>query len=33
VDIGIATIYRVLAQFEHAGVLRRSRFDAERTGL
>lgn len=29
-DIGVATIYRVLAQFEQAGVLRRSRFDAER---
>lgn len=28
-DIGVATIYRVLAQFEQAGVLRRSRFDFE----
>lgn len=29
--IGLATIYRVLAQLEQAGVLRRSRFDAERS--
>ncbi len=29
--IGLATIYRVLSQLEQAGVLRRSRFDAERS--
>jgi Fur family ferric uptake transcriptional regulator len=29
-DVGLPTIYRVLAQLEQAGVLRRSRFDAER---
>ncbi len=29
-DIGLATVYRVLTQFEQAGVLRRSRFDADR---
>jgi Fur family ferric uptake transcriptional regulator len=29
--IGLATIYRVLAQLEQAGIVRRSRFDAERS--
>ncbi|MSQ58343.1 MAG: ferric iron uptake transcriptional regulator [Betaproteobacteria bacterium] len=28
VDIGLATIYRVLTQFEHAGILIRHRFEA-----
>ena len=27
-DIGLATIYRVLTQFEQAGLLRRSQFDS-----
>lgn len=27
-DIGLATVYRVLSQFEHAGLLRRSNFEA-----
>lgn len=27
-DIGLATVYRVLAQFEQAGLLRRSNFEA-----
>ncbi len=27
VDIGLATVYRVLMQFEHAGLLSRSNFD------
>ncbi len=27
VDIGLATVYRVLTQFEEAGLLRRSQFD------
>lgn len=26
-DIGLATVYRVLTQFEHAGLLRRSNFE------
>jgi Fur family transcriptional regulator, ferric uptake regulator len=30
VDLGIATVYRVMQQFEEAGVLSSSRFDAER---
>lgn len=30
VDVGIATVYRVMQQFEAAGVLSSSRFDAER---
>jgi len=30
VEVGLATIYRVLSQFEQAGVLKRSRFDADR---
>lgn len=27
-DIGLATVYRVLTQFEHAGLLRRSNFES-----
>ena len=27
VDIGLATVYRVLTQFEQAGILARSQFD------
>jgi len=27
VDIGLATVYRVLTQFEHAGILQRQNFD------
>ena len=27
-DIGLATVYRVLMQFEHAGILRRSNFES-----
>jgi Fur family ferric uptake transcriptional regulator len=27
-DIGLATVYRVLMQFEHAGLLKRSNFDS-----
>lgn len=30
VDVGIATVYRVMQQFEEAGVLSSSRFDTER---
>ncbi|WP_306430687.1 Fur family transcriptional regulator [Bordetella genomosp. 10] len=30
IDVGLATVYRVMQQFEEAGVLRSSRFDAER---
>lgn len=29
-DIGLATVYRVLAQFERAGIIVRHHFDAER---
>jgi Fur family transcriptional regulator, ferric uptake regulator len=29
-DIGLATVYRVLTQFEQAGLLTRSQFDSER---
>ncbi|MBF0295827.1 MAG: ferric iron uptake transcriptional regulator [Magnetococcales bacterium] len=29
-EIGLATIYRVLTQFEHAGLLSRSHFEANR---
>jgi len=29
-EIGLATVYRVLAQLEQAGLLRRSRFEGER---
>jgi Fur family ferric uptake transcriptional regulator len=28
VEIGLATVYRVLTQFEHAGILARSQFDS-----
>lgn len=31
VEVGLATVYRVMQQFEEAGVLSSSRFDAERT--
>ena len=27
-DVGLATVYRVLTQFEHAGILRRSHFES-----
>ena len=27
-DVGLATVYRVLAQFEHAGLLNRSNFES-----
>ena len=30
-DIGLATVYRVLAQFEQAGILRRSNFEASKS--
>jgi Fur family ferric uptake transcriptional regulator len=30
VDIGLATVYRVLMQFEQAGILTRSHFESER---
>ena len=30
VDIGLATVYRVLTQFEEAGLISRHHFDAER---
>ena len=30
-DIGLATVYRVLAQFEQAGILRRSNFEATKS--
>ncbi len=30
VDIGLATVYRVLTQFEQAGILTRSQFDGTR---
>ncbi|SHH81002.1 Fur family transcriptional regulator, ferric uptake regulator [Pollutimonas bauzanensis] len=30
IDVGLATVYRVMQQFEEAGVLSSSRFDAER---
>lgn len=29
-DVGLATVYRVLTQFEHAGLLKRSHFEAGR---
>ena len=29
-DVGLATVYRVLTQFEQAGLLTRSNFEAER---
>ena len=29
-DVGLATIYRVLTQFEHAGLLKRHHFEADR---
>jgi Fur family ferric uptake transcriptional regulator len=29
-DIGLATVYRVLTQFEQAGILKRSHFESER---
>lgn len=29
-DIGLATVYRVLMQFEQAGILSRSQFDSEK---
>src|SRR5690625_7387983 len=29
VDIGLATVYRVLIQFEQAGILTRSQFDGD----
>jgi Fur family ferric uptake transcriptional regulator len=29
-DIGLATVYRVLTQFEHAGLLKRSTFESGR---
>ncbi|UCE32184.1 MAG: ferric iron uptake transcriptional regulator [Burkholderiales bacterium] len=29
-DIGLATVYRVLAQFEQAGLLRRSHFESDK---
>lgn len=29
-DVGIATVYRVLTQFEQAGILRRSPFETQR---
>lgn len=30
VEVGLATVYRVLAQLEHAGLLKHARFDAGR---
>jgi Fur family transcriptional regulator, ferric uptake regulator len=30
IDIGLATVYRVLLQFEQAGILSRSQFDGEK---
>jgi Fur family transcriptional regulator, ferric uptake regulator len=30
IDIGLATVYRVLTQFEQAGILKRSHFESER---
>jgi len=30
VDIGLATVYRVLMQFEQANILKRSHFESER---
>lgn len=30
IDIGLATVYRVLTQFEHAGLLKRHHFEQER---
>lgn len=30
-DVGIATVYRVLTQFEQAGILRKSPFETTRT--
>ena len=30
IDIGIATVYRVLMQFEQADILKRSHFESER---
>lgn len=30
IDIGLATVYRVLQQFEQAGILKRSHFESER---
>lgn len=29
-DVGLATIYRVLTQFEHAGLLKRHHFESDR---
>ncbi|MDR2852612.1 MAG: ferric iron uptake transcriptional regulator [Burkholderiaceae bacterium] len=29
-DVGLATVYRVLTQFEHAGILKRSHFEADK---
>ncbi len=29
-DIGLATVYRVLTQFEHAGILKRNHFESEK---
>src|SRR5690625_7804429 len=33
VDIGLATVYRVLTQFEQAGILTRSQFDGTRAAF
>lgn len=30
-DVGLATVYRVLTQFEQAGILKRSNFESGRT--
>ena len=30
-DVGLATVYRVLAQFEQAGILHRSHFESDKT--
>lgn len=30
IDIGLATVYRVLMQFEHAGILTRHHFESDR---
>ena len=33
VEIGVATIYRVLTQFEQAGILQRHHFETRQSGL
>src|SRR5947199_8738596 len=33
IDVGLATVYRVLAQFEHAGLLSRQNFETGKAGF